>query len=63
MGGAGPRQKQVKEAAAAPEGRPATPLASAMDQLQLQRWLHEMNRDRHSYFGGDAWHECTQDAY
>lgn len=46
-----------------PEGRPATPLAAALDQLELQRWLHAMNRDRHSYFGGDAWHECTLDAY
>jgi len=51
------------KAATPPDGRPATPLAAALDQLQLQRWLHEMNRDRHSYFGGDAWHECTQDAY
>jgi imidazolonepropionase-like amidohydrolase len=51
------------KATAPPEGRPATPLTAALDQLQLQRWLHEMNRDRHSYFGGDAWHECTQDAY
>ena len=51
------------KAAAPPEGRPATPLSAALDQLQLQRWLHEMSRDRHSYFGGDAWHECTQDAY
>jgi imidazolonepropionase-like amidohydrolase len=49
--------------AAPPEGRPATPLAAALDQLDLQRWLHAMNRDRHSYFGGDAWHECTLDAY
>jgi imidazolonepropionase-like amidohydrolase len=54
------------KAAAAPEGRegrPATPLAAALDQLEMQRWLHHMNRDRHSYFGGDAWHECTQDAF
>jgi len=51
------------KAVAPPEGRPATPLAAALDQLELQRWLHEANRDRHSYFGGDAWHECTQDAY
>ena len=51
------------KAAALPEGRPATPLAAALDQLDLQRWLHDMNRDRSSYFGGDAWHECTQDAY
>jgi imidazolonepropionase-like amidohydrolase len=51
------------KAAAPPEGRPATPLAAALDQLALQRWLHQMNRDRHSYFTGDAWHECTQDAY
>lgn len=36
---------------------------AALDQLELQRWLHAMNRDRHSYFGGDAWHECTLDAY
>ncbi|HEY0953848.1 MAG TPA: amidohydrolase, partial [Roseateles sp.] len=51
------------KAAAPPEGRPATPLAAALDQLELQRWLHQMNRDRISYYGGDAWHECTQDAY
>ncbi|WP_457392327.1 amidohydrolase family protein [Roseateles sp. P5_E1] len=51
------------KAAAPPEGRPATPLAAALDQLELQRWLHEANRDRQSYFGGDAWHECTVDAY
>lgn len=51
------------KAAAPPEGRPATPLAATLDQLELQRWLHEANRDRHSYFGGDAWHECTQDGY
>lgn len=46
-----------------PPGRPATPLAAALDQLELQRWLHRMNRDRHSYFNGDAWHECTADGY
>ena len=51
------------KAAAPPEGRPATPLSAALDQLQLERWMHDMNRDRGSYFGGDAWHECTQDAY
>lgn len=51
------------KAAPPAEGRPATPLAAALDQLELQRWLHAMNRDRHSYFGGDAWHECTLDAY
>jgi len=51
------------KAAAPPEGRPATPLAAALDQLQLQRWLHEMNRDRHSYSYGDAWHECTLDGF
>lgn len=51
------------KAAAPPEGRPATPVTAALDQLELQRWLHEANRDRHSYFGGDAWHECTLDAY
>jgi imidazolonepropionase-like amidohydrolase len=51
------------KAAPPAEGRPATPLAAALDQLALQRWLHAMNRDRHSYFGGDAWHECTLDAY
>jgi imidazolonepropionase-like amidohydrolase len=51
------------KAAAPPDGRPATPLAAALDQLDLQRWLHRLNRDRHSYFGGDAWHECTQDAF
>lgn len=51
------------KAGAPPEGRPATPLAAALDQLELQRWLHQMNRDRISYYGGDAWHECTQDAY
>ncbi len=49
------------KAGAPPEGRPATPLSAALDQLQLQRWLHEANRDRQSYFGGDAWHECTLD--
>lgn len=48
------------KAAAPPEGRPATPVSAALDQLELQRWLHEANRDRQSYFGGDAWHECTQ---
>jgi len=51
------------KATAPPEGRPATPLSAALDQLQLERWMHDMNRDRQSYFGGDAWHECTQDAY
>ncbi|MBV8035787.1 amidohydrolase family protein [Roseateles sp.] len=51
------------KAAAPPEGRPPTPLAAALDQLELQRWLHQMNRDRQSYFGGDAWHECTQDMF
>ncbi len=51
------------KAAAPPEGRPATPVSAALDQLELQRWLHEANRDRESYFGGDAWHECTVDAY
>ena len=51
------------KAAAAPEGRPTSPVTAALDQLELQRWLHAMNRDRHSYFGGDAWHECTLDAY
>lgn len=51
------------KAAAPAEGRPASPVTAALDQLELQRWLHAMNRDRHSYFGGDAWHECTQDAY
>ncbi|WP_457426739.1 amidohydrolase family protein [Roseateles sp. P5_E7] len=51
------------KATAPPEGRPATPLAAALDQLQLQRWLHEMNRDRHSYFNGDAWHECTTEGF
>lgn len=51
------------KAAAPPEGRPATPLAAALDQLELQRWLHQANRDRHSYFGGDAWHECTLDGF
>ena len=54
-----------ERAKAAPpaEGRPASPVTAALDQLELQRWLHAMNRDRHSYFGGDAWHECTLDAY
>jgi len=51
------------KAAAPPEGRPASPVTAALDQLDLQRWLHAMNRDRHSYFSGDAWHECTLDAY
>jgi imidazolonepropionase-like amidohydrolase len=51
------------KAAAPPDGRPATPVVAALDQLELQRWLHQMNRDRGSYFGGDAWHECTQDTY
>lgn len=51
------------KAGAPPEGRPASPVAAALDQLTLQRWLHAMNRDRQSYFGGDAWHECTLDAY
>jgi imidazolonepropionase-like amidohydrolase len=51
------------QAAAVPEGRPATPLSAALDQLELQRWLHEMNRDRQSYWDGEAWHECTVDAY
>ena len=56
-------QPERAKAAAPPEGRPATPLSAALDQLELQRWLHEANRDRQSYFGGDAWHECTQDTY
>ncbi|MFG6413951.1 amidohydrolase family protein [Roseateles sp. DC23W] len=51
------------KASAPPEGRPATALAAALDQLELQRWLHQMNRDRISYYGGDGWHECTQDTY
>jgi len=51
------------KAAAPPEGRSPTPVSAALDQLQLERWMHDMNRDRGSYFGGDAWHECTQDAY
>ena len=46
-----------------PEGRPASAVTAALDQLDTQRWLHAMNRDRQSYFGGDAWHECTLDAY
>lgn len=51
------------KATPAAEGRPASPVAAALDQFELQRWLHSMNRDRQSYFGGDAWHECTLDAY
>ncbi|RTL34355.1 MAG: amidohydrolase [Burkholderiales bacterium] len=51
------------KAATPADGRPASPVSAVLDQLELQRWLHAMNRDRHSYFGGDAWHECTLDAY
>ncbi|MCH8856667.1 MAG: amidohydrolase family protein, partial [Proteobacteria bacterium] len=45
------------------EGRPPTPASALLDQLELQRWLHGSSRDRHSYFAGDAWHECTLDTH
>ena len=40
-----------------------TPLAAALHELELQRWLHLANRDRSSYWGGEAWHECTLDSF
>jgi adenine deaminase len=37
-------------------------LRDTLDYLTLQRYLHEAKQNRHSYWDGGAWHECTQDA-
>jgi imidazolonepropionase-like amidohydrolase len=45
----------------------AEPLASptlsdTLEYMAMQRWLHDAKQNRHSYWDGGAWHECTEDA-
>jgi hypothetical protein len=41
---------------------PTSPIAALLAELELQRSQHLSSRYRDSYWGGDAWHECTVDS-